>query len=220
MTNIEKALIISGGDIDYHYQKQEGIFTIAVDGGLAAADRMCLPVDVILGDFDTVSLELLERYKKQGIKVIQLNVQKDDTDTQAAVCYAISHGFKKIDLLGATGSRFDHAYANMFLLKMAYEQGVSVCMYTGLSKIYLIHKEKHYKKSDFYGKYISFLPFDGPAMGVTLKGFQYPLDCFDFNTDKTYRLGVSNEPLLDSDASVFVEKGYLLAIESLEDKKI
>lgn len=213
-----KALIITGGDVDYRYQMTEDMQVIAVDGGLAAAEKMQIHPDVIIGDFDTVSPGILKKYEQDSdTKIVRLNPEKDDTDTESAVRYAISHGVKAIDILGGTGSRFDHTYANMFLLKMAYEQGVHIAMYTGLSKIYLVHGKKEYRREDFFGTYISFLQFDGNALGVTLEGFKYPLENFDFDTAKTYRLGVSNEPFEDS-ACVTVREGWLLAVESLEDK--
>lgn len=212
------ALIITGGDVDYHYRQAEDChMIIAVDGGLKAAHKMGLRPDIIIGDFDTVSPALLNTYETQSdVKVIRLLPEKDDTDTEAAVRYAIKNGIKKIDILGATGSRFDHTYANMFLLKMALEQNVMIYLYTGLSKIYLIHGKREYCRKDFFGKYISFLQFDGSASGVTIKGFKYDVSEFDFDTRKTYRLGVSNEPLSDR-AYIEIKEGYMLAIESLED---
>ena len=51
-------------------------------------------------------------YQNQSdIEIIKLKPEKDDTDTEAAVCFAAKKGIKEIDILGATGSRFDHAYA-------------------------------------------------------------------------------------------------------------
>ena len=116
-----KALIITGGDVDYKFQiTKDYDIVIAVDGGLAAVDRMGLKPDVILGDFDTVAPDILHKYEeKDGIKIVRLVPEKDDTDTESAVRYAMKHGVTEIDVLGGTGSRFDHTYANMFLLKMA-----------------------------------------------------------------------------------------------------
>ena len=50
-----------------------------------------------------------------------------------------------------------------------------------------------------------------------MEGFKYNVSDFDFDTKKTYRLGVSNEPLKER-ASIVIQQGYMLAIESLEDK--
>lgn len=226
----KRMLIITGGSVDKTFFEDRRSKTdyekiIAVDGGLHVAKDMNLIPDVILGDFDTVSKEVLTEYeqnvKDNGISsqpnIIRLKPEKDDTDTQAALSYAAACGVSEIDVLGATGTRLDHTYANLFLLKQAYEMGISMTFYTGLSKIYLISGEKHYYKRDFYGTYISFLQFDGPALGVTLKGFKYQLDNFDLDTRREYRLAVSNEPEAE-EAFVTIREGFLLVVESKEDK--
>lgn len=214
-----RGLIITGGDVDLGY-KMGSVYNliIAVDGGLEAVEKLNLYPDIIIGDFDTISPEILHRYEKdKDIEIIRLNPEKDDTDTQEAVCYAIEQGMKEIDILGGTGSRLDHTIANLFMLKMAYEKGVYVTLYTPLSKIYLIKGEKSFLPQDFFGKYISFIQFDGSAKGVTLEGFKYELDDFDFDTKRTYRLGVSNEHM-NTNAKITIREGYVLCIESIEDK--
>ncbi len=215
-----RALIISGGDVTQRFDisKDYGLI-IAVDGGLAATDKLGVIPDVIIGDFDTVDEELLSVYEqKERCKIVRMKPEKDDTDTEAAVRYAMDQGICKIDLLGGTGSRFDHTMANMFLLKMAHEQGVEICIYNDLSKIYVISGKKQYRKNEFYGKYISFIQFDGSANGVTMHGFKYDVNAFDFDTSKTYRLGISNE-LCRDEAWIEIKEGYMLVVESLEDKK-
>jgi thiamine pyrophosphokinase len=180
---------------------------------------MKITPDVILGDFDTVAPDCLKRFEnRKEISIIRLNPMKDETDTEAAVDFAIGQGMKSIDVLGATGSRFDHSYANIFLLKKALEQGVEVTFYTGLSRIYLIRGSREYRKETMYGKYISFLQFDGNALGVTLQGFAYDITDFDFDTRMTYRMGVSNERK-DECARITIREGVMLAVESLEDKR-
>lgn len=215
-----KALIITGGEVDTEFlcKKEEYALVIAVDGGLERAVEMKLAVDVILGDFDTVSEEVLEKYQaKEDVEVVRLNPEKDNTDTHEAILYAMKQGMDRIDMLGAIGDRLDHSLGNLFSMKMALEQGVEVIAYTKRSKIYLIQGMKTYQKQELFGKYISFLQFDGSAYGVTLTGFYYPLNQFDFDTAKTYRLGISNEMKEDT-AKITIERGCILAIESKEDK--
>ena len=65
-------------------------------------------------------------------------------------------------------------------------------------------------------KYISFIQFDGPAIGVTLKGFKYEVKDMDFDTKKTYSLGISNE-FSASVGEVSIKKGALLVVMSMDD---
>ena len=41
---------------------------------------------------------------------------------------------------------------------------------------------------------------------------------FDFDTRKTYRLGISNEPW-EEEATIEIKEGFMLVVESLEDKR-
>ncbi|MBQ5918856.1 MAG: thiamine diphosphokinase, partial [Lachnospiraceae bacterium] len=122
-----KMLLILGGYINYEwaaefYKANSYDKVIAVDGGLSAANLLNIYPDSIIGDFDTVSSELVDKYEKENKStIIRLNPIKDDTDTQYAIKHAMSIGAKEIHIIGGTGGRFDHCLANVFMLKMAYE---------------------------------------------------------------------------------------------------
>lgn len=219
---MNKILIITGGEVDITSSQKytESIkysIIIAVDGGLKTAKILNLLPDIILGDFDSVSLELLEEYKEKGCEIIKLNPMKDDTDTEVAYVKALEYDAKEIHILGGLGSRFDHSLANVFLLKRAYEAGIKAYIISEYCRISIISGHTEVERENLYGKYISLIQFDGNAIGVTLKGFVYGLDKFDFDTAKTYRLGISNE-LANEKATIDIEEGYMLMIEAKEDK--
>lgn len=217
-----RILIITGGEVNiasslqYTNQKKYNKI-IAVDGGLDAACKMGITPHIIIGDFDTVNTALLDEYEKKGSALERLNPMKDETDTEAAYLMAKKLGASEIDILGGVGSRFDHTYANMFLLKRGIRDGIKVYIITKLCRITAVTGDLRLCRDDMYGKYISLIQFDGSAEGVTLKGFVYNLENFDFDTDKTYRLGVSNE-LAGREAFIRIDKGCMLLIETKEDK--
>ena len=65
--------------------------------------------DLADGDFDSVSADgkaYLDSLTKTSI--VQLQPEKDDTDTQSALNLAIKQGARSILILGATGGRLDH----------------------------------------------------------------------------------------------------------------
>lgn len=219
---MSEILIITGGEVDItsslgYISKKKYEKIIAVDGGIEAVKKMNLPADILIGDFDTADPLIVKEYEKRGSQVIRLNPIKDDTDTEAAFKYAKELGAKKVDIFGACGSRFDHMYANLFLLKRAQKYGMEANIITKMSRISLISKSKTVYKKDLYGKYISFIQFDGSAKGVTIKDFVYEIENFDFDTDKTFRLGVSNE-LEKEKGSIYIENGCMLMIESKDDR--
>ena len=215
---MEKALIITGGSIDNDFGKEfintkSYDFIVAVDGGLKFADATGIIPDAIIGDFDTISEDILSKYEHDSnIEIKRLNPVKDSTDTEEAFDLVIGKGIREIDVLGGVGSRLDHSIGNLFLLKKAKEMGATANIFTSNSKIFIINKPMIIRNDGCY-KYISFLQFDGAAKGVTLKNFKYCVEDFDFDTDKTYRLGISNEFAGDY-GEVIIKGGYLLAILS------
>lgn len=189
---------------------------IAVDGGLSAANLLQLIPDVIVGDFDTVSSELLEHYTKyKKCRTVRLNPVKDDTDTQCAMNIAIEMGADEVDIIGGTGGRIDHELANIFMLKMALERGIKAVMYDEINKIYVIRGRNRLKRDSMYGRYISFVQLEGPAKDVTMNGFLYNVEHFDFDTSKEYRLGVSNE-FKDDEAEINIGHGMFVVTEISE----
>jgi thiamine pyrophosphokinase len=214
---MKKTLIVAGGDVDIsHLDKciKENLYDeiIAVDGGLTSVDLIGYKPDIIIGDFDTVDKKLLDKYASAVI--LKLNPVKDNTDTEEAVDYAISHNATSVDIIGALGGRLDHTIGNIFLLKKAYELNVSARVLSPQNEAFIIYNyAKVYSKGY---KYVSLIQFDGSAKGVTLKGFKYNVEDFDFDTSKTYRLGISNE-IENEYAEVFIKEGYMLCILSKDN---
>lgn len=88
---------------------------IAVDAGLKYFFKFNIKPDIILGDMDSISPNILDNYK--NIKNIFYNKNKDQTDTELAVIHAINMGAQKITLIAGTGKRVDHTIGNIELLK-------------------------------------------------------------------------------------------------------
>lgn len=71
--------------------------------------NMTSVLDYIVGDFDSLPGEILERYRQEGeIPIRTYNPVKDATDTKIALDKALEEGSTEIWILGATGTRIDH----------------------------------------------------------------------------------------------------------------
>ena len=79
-------------------------FIIAADSGISHLKGFGVEPDIIMGDFD--SCEVPTEY---NCEIVRFKPEKDDTDLMIAVKKALSLGFDKIFILGATGGRFDHS---------------------------------------------------------------------------------------------------------------
>lgn len=211
---------------------RENIRLIAADRGLEFfLDYLILP-DVVIGDFDSLSedgknfLEMqnedipyggmlewkLQKGEGKVVEVVRLRPEKDDSDTQSAMNYAIQNGAKEIVILGVTGNRVDHLMANFGLLILAQKQGAEVALEDRYNYMKLISSGTILKKAEQFGKYVSFFPLGGDVTGLTLEGFKYPLDKYHLTTADS-GLTVSNE-ISEEYAKVTYESGTLLMIMS------
>lgn len=212
-----KAVIIGGGSLDadfsLSYLKQEKPdIVIAVDRGLYFCHLTGLQPNVILGDFDSVPLEVLECYRQEGrIPIDTYDSHKDYTDMELGMRKAMELGCSQVILLGATGTRLDHTLTNIQCLPILEEAGIAARIVDKHNRIRLLMGKTILYRSQQFGKYVSFLPFGGDVEGVTLKGFVYPLE--NFYLPYVNSRSVSNE-IAQEEAEVSFTKGRLLMIES------
>lgn len=216
-------VLICGGEINDEFSlvclkqiKPDCI--IGVDKGLEFCYRNHVIPDWILGDFDSISKEVIDWYREQQeIPIRQYKPEKDDTDTRLGMELALKLGSDKIFLLGATGGRLDHYMGNLQSLLITArkekegwildEQNAITVRKAG--KI-CIHKEEQ------FGKYISFFSMGDEVTGLSLTGFQYPLDGYTLkNSDG---IAVSNQ-LLDDCGIIEFETGYLMMVLSKDRTK-
>lgn len=216
-------LILTGGYIE-QYLVRESIVTydvlwvIAVDKGLNMANELSLPVDVIIGDFDSVDRSILNNYEQGRYgsvpKIVPLQPEKDMTDTQVALEYGISllkDKAEEIVILGATGTRLDHVLANISLLMIPLSNHVKTCILDTHNRIYLKDKSFSIRREETYGEFVSLLPLTEQVCGLTLTGFKYPL--LKHTLMQGNSLGVSNE-IIEDVAEVTLTSGILIVIES------
>lgn len=89
---------------------------IGIDRGALFLLQHQRPVDLAIGDFDSLTVAELQAVKQQVKTVIQAPAEKDDTDTQLALVETLRrYPEAQIDLIGATGGRLDHLLANLWL---------------------------------------------------------------------------------------------------------
>lgn len=207
-------LIVTGGSIDYVWAKQwlekrSYDYVIAADSGLEHACALDIPVDFILGDYDSINPGVLERFT-HSTQTVTYPRRKDFTDTHLALLTAINKGAENIDIIGATGSRLDHTMTNVFVMKAALDAGVFCAMYDAHNKIYLLDGTVHIEKCRQYGAYVSLAPMSSEVT-VSLSGVLYPLEHFVLKQGLS--LCQSNE-ISEEDAVIAVEDGIAVVYET------
>ena len=207
-----KTLIVSGGSINIQWfqewlKNKEFDNIIAVDKGLEALDLLGLKPSHVIGDFDSISINVLNKYKENRTT---LNKEKDYTDTHMALKLAIELKSEEITIVGAIGTRIDHTIANIHILKEALDSKIKCTIINENNKILLIDKLANIKKDTYY-KYISLIPLTTTVESITLDGFKYLLKNATLKIGES--IGVSNEQL-EEKAKIDFKSGILIVIYS------
>ena len=97
--------------------EEEYVAYIGVDRGALYLLEQGKSLDAAIGDFDSLSQEEYEKVKAKAKFLKQSPAEKDDTDTQLGLLYAIEH-FPDVQyrLAGLTGGRLDHFLANFWMV--------------------------------------------------------------------------------------------------------
>ncbi|MDO4169796.1 MAG: thiamine diphosphokinase [Lachnospiraceae bacterium] len=209
-------LIITGGGIDIPFTDsyiKEHKFdkTIAADKGVQYAIRLGIVPDLILGDFDSLDQEMQIKMREWNVPIQTFPPEKDYTDTHLAMEEAIAMGADEMTLIGATGTRLDHTWANIGLLEIAMKHGIQAWIVDKHNRISMWNNNLELRKSEIFGEFISLIPYTEKVTGITLTGFYYPL-C-DAELTLGISLGISNE-LVDEIGTIEMKTGELIVIES------
>jgi len=180
---------------------EPGDLLIAADAGYRICLRENMAPDVLLGDFDSM------KPPADFAHVCRLPVEKDDTDTLAAVRRALEQNCDTIYIYGGTGGkRLDHTLANLQTLLFLRRRGARGWLYGNDFVWTVIENESlTIRKTVDWGLFSAFCLGDR-AEGVYEDGFQYPLENAVLTPD--FPLGVSNH-ILEPEARVTVRKGAL-----------
>ena len=180
-----------------------GDIIIAADGGYDSLVRHGYTPDVIIGDFDSVRAKIPE-----GIRTVFHPKEKDETDMMLAYSEGVRLGYTEFVMLGATGGRLDHTYANLSLLLYAKERGHNVTVIDGGGVIICL-KDESVTLAGNAGENFSVFAIGGAANGVTIAGSKYEVT--DVTLTPSFPIGVSNE-FTGNDVRISVGEGALLVI--------
>ena len=156
---------------------------IGVDGGCLKLMAEELPIDLAIGDFDSISVEDKETLKDYASNMIEFPSEKDFTDFEEALMWlAKEYPQQKIHVLGAFGGRVDHAISCLWAMFRPELQALIPYLsledeWNHISFLtpgdYVIHKIPN-------TKYLSFIS-TGSVQQLTLKQVKYPLNHQDYD---------------------------------------
>lgn len=211
---MNRIVIFSGGTLGTWALEEvkDGDVLVGADRGALFLIQSGLRPHISLGDFDSVTVDERE-VVRHGSQLFQIcdPVMKDWTDTEMAYRWAMEQQPDEIVIVGALGTRFDHSLANVHLLWKAHQDGIRCAIIDQHNKITLIEHYGRIERSRF--KQVSLLPLGMEVTGVTLEGFQYPLNNATLRIGDS--IGVSNVLTADT-GHIHIANGPLLCIQSID----
>ena len=177
----KRIVIVSGGELDEEFtlsvlNAPENNYVIGVDRGMEFLYRHQITPSYIVGDFDSVDQKVADYYRNEtSVPIREFNPVKDASDTEIAVRLAMTLGCEELLILGATGGRIDHLWANVQTLTIPFKAGISAQILDKQNKIRLIGGDTVLKRSEAYGPYFSVFPLGQEVFGFNIVGAKYPL---------------------------------------------
>ncbi len=177
----KRTVIVSGGELEREFvlsvlKESDASCIIAVDRGMEFLYDNKIQPSYIVGDFDSVKEEVACYYRDETtVPIRQYNPEKDASDTEIAVRFAVTLGCQELLILGATGGRIDHLWANVQTLAIPFRAGIDARILDSRNQIRLLGGEAHLRKEDAFGKYFSGFPLGGEIYRFNITGARYPL---------------------------------------------
>lgn len=201
-------LVFAGGEMaDLAEPLPEVDLVIAADSGLDHAAALEIPVDLLVGDLDSVSPAGLAAARQSGVTIEEHPTDKDATDLELSLAAAVRQGAARIVVVGGGGGRLDHLLANAMLLTSPGWADLDVEWLVDSAHILAIRTEATIHGAP--GDILTLLAVGEPADGVTTEGLAFELSDDVLLASSTR--GVSNVFTGDT-ASVRLRNGVLLAV--------
>lgn len=205
------AVIFTGGRFKDGKTVQKALgsadLVIAADGGANAALGLGIVPSVVVGDFDSLGAKSKADLKTRGSRLISYPADKDRTDTELAIDYALKNNAELVTVLGGIdGDRIDHILSNIFIMTGCK---IPVRFVNGEIMTWTEKGPRSLTISGKPGDILSLIPLVEDVKDIRTAGLKYPL------ADETLKLhharGVSNV-MTRKKASVTWSRGTLLFV--------
>ena len=188
-------LISIGGNSTSNVLSIESNFEeiIAVDSGIEHLLNLSLNPNTLIGDLDSISKKSLDEVKKNGVKILAFNSNKDQTDFELALNYLEEAEKSKVYIIGGESGEIDHLIS-IFLLIPSKSFFENIIWLYGDKRIIFRQKiELNIKKLTKF----SIIPLSD-LTNLSIDGAEWNLDNKDIQFGETLTLrNITNEEQLN-----------------------
>ena len=212
-TKISRVIIFANGDLP-RLDKAGALlcsddYMIAADGGTRHAIALGFTPNVIIGDLDSVTLDLQSLMEK-GAQIIRHPCDKNETDLELAIQYALTLKPEQVIILAALGGRLDQTLGNIALISGMRDN--TFRLDDGVEEVFFCRD--HVQINGNVGDLVSLIPWQGEVTDIETKGLKWTLQAETLYPHKTR--GISNE-MLGATATVQIKSGSLLVVHRRTD---
>ena len=181
---------------------------LVLDGAYTHAKHTTLTIDVLSGDFDSISSEDLTHAKATKTTVIHTPNQ-NQTDLEKGIAYLDSLNAQSITICAATDGRLQHTLFNLRLLKRCHRNNRPLILYTETEMIRYA-EDTEISIQGCIGDSFGILGF--PHAVITTQGLQYEVE--NYLLDFANSSSVSNTLVCEQ---AFIKiKGHALVIHEIK----
>lgn len=183
------AVVLANGEYPTHaiplQMLQQAPYVVCCDGAANEYIRQGFIPDAIIGDGDSISPEIRERFAPLFHSI----TDQETNDQTKAIRFLHALGKRRILIIGATGRREDHTLGNISLLMEYHQAGIDVRMITDYGLFTPANGTQTF--SSHAGQQVSLFNFG--AQGLQAEGLVYPLSDFTCWWQGTLNEAIGNE---------------------------
>ena len=193
---------------------QSADLILAADSGGCKAVAFGILPKAVIGDFDSLDAKTKHQLKQRQVVLKISPSEKDETDTELAIEFAIEKSATEITLLGGiSGDRIDHILANLLY---AVISSVPITFINGQQKSFVAKGPTTFDMLGKTNDLLSLIPLQGDVKGLKSNGLKWELDDSVLVFGKPR--GVSNV-FLQETVSLSFTSGILFVTHTLPEQK-
>lgn len=183
---------------------------IAADGGWRLCQELGLQVELLIGDFDTLSPEEVLLAQAKGASLQRYSQNKNESDLELAILAAHKQKASEATIIGALGGQWDHCLANLLApLSLCHALNIWASLLTSTAEIYLLSQGIYRLEAPPQTR-VSLAALSKKVNGLSLSGFHYSASELTLSRQETR--GLANQVLSETAAIKFTSGELLITI--------